>query len=568
MLVKKQPRPQETSMLKRRSPAVQLAPLAGMQQHNRSTPSQLSGQQLTPQNVLYLQRTIGNAAVQQMLADQQTDKPTIQPQLKVGPANDEFEREADDISRQVVQRASTSRVQRATTSSAQVGPEGGTVGKELEGTIHKSKSGGSSIPDGVRNQIEPKLGADLSNVKVHTDSQSADLNRQLGAKAFTHKNHIFYGAGQSPSDVKLTAHEAVHTVQQGATTQRKSDKDTLQRVYQHPDNSKFYSDVLPRQEITNGNGVITASATGGLGGGHTILVFEYLDANRPKNKKIDLTAGGGTFSSGIESGSLETESSVSAGTTLAGDSTSDSTGSGSSGTGSIQINIGDASKNSMGRLATAQKRSWVVTKEQINKGLAESLKVQDDMIKNKTKYKYKLFGRSFFAKNPMNCASFGERVLTKAGIKASATSWMFFGGKTPSKLASGRNVGYTPDENFPPPQQIVAPPQVDMGESQKANPGEFDHIPQQVYRNVTFLEDKILPGDSKEFNYKGDPDQILSFKTSPTGDYDLPLRMFKIIVFGDKGLAQLIPPVGECKLASAWVKLSDLFSSTGTILTA
>ena len=37
----------------------------------------------------------------------------------------------------------------------------------------------------------------------------------MGAKAFTHGNHIYYGAGQSPHDLKLTAHEAVHTVQQG-----------------------------------------------------------------------------------------------------------------------------------------------------------------------------------------------------------------------------------------------------------------------------------------------------------------------------------------------------------------
>jgi len=46
------------------------------------------------------------------------------------------------------------------------------------------------------------------------------LNRDLGAKAFTHKNHIFYGAGSSPNDMKLTTHEAVHTIQQGAVQQK------------------------------------------------------------------------------------------------------------------------------------------------------------------------------------------------------------------------------------------------------------------------------------------------------------------------------------------------------------
>jgi hypothetical protein len=31
----------------------------------------------------------------------------------------------------------------------------------------------------------------------------------MDAKAFTHQNHIYYGKGQSPSDLKLTAHETV-----------------------------------------------------------------------------------------------------------------------------------------------------------------------------------------------------------------------------------------------------------------------------------------------------------------------------------------------------------------------
>ena len=589
MNLTQQTQPKAQTTRDRRSMAGQLAPRDGITtSHDATSKQQLTERRLTPQNVMYLQRTIGNAAVQRLLEDQQTDNsasrgdvrqhtpPIIQPQLKVGPANDRFEREADDISRQIVQRTPTRRVQRDSASTAEVGMEGGTVDNNLERSIHRSKNGGSSIPDGVRSQIEPKLGADLSTVKVHTDSQSADLNRKLGAKAFTHKNHIFYGAGQSPSDVKLTAHEAVHTVQQGATTQRKSTKDTLQRVYQHPENAKFYSHVLPKQEITEDNGVVTAAATSKwFGGGHTILMFEYVEGGTPINKKIDLTAGGGTRSSGsvIKDDSGSASAQISSGSmTLTDNSTFGSTGSGSSGTGTIQINISMASDTSLKKLLSSPKRSFVVTKDQIKAGIAEAEAVQQDMIKNPVKYTYKLFARSIFAKNPLNCARFGEQVLIKAGISASATSLRWFGGKTPFKLATGMDVGYKPDQNFPEPrQQHTAPtPTPVVGTAGQANPDEFNHIPETetVTRNVTFTEDKVLPGDVKEFDYKSDPDLIFTFKTDPQDEYDLPLKIFKVIVFREKGLAQLIPPVGECQVSSAWVKLSDLYSSNGRIIIA
>ena len=49
------------------------------------------------------------------------------------------------------------------------------------------------------------------------------LNRSLNAQAFTVGQDIYYGTSKSPTDLRLTAHELTHVVQQtgGGTTQRK-----------------------------------------------------------------------------------------------------------------------------------------------------------------------------------------------------------------------------------------------------------------------------------------------------------------------------------------------------------
>lgn len=64
---------------------------------------------------------------------------------------------------------------------------------------------------------------DLSNVKVHTGSQAADLIRRVSARAFTLGADIYFGAGEFVLEFfagkKLLAHELTHVAQQGATDQ-------------------------------------------------------------------------------------------------------------------------------------------------------------------------------------------------------------------------------------------------------------------------------------------------------------------------------------------------------------
>ena len=72
--------------------------------------------------------------------------------------------------------------------------------------------------------MEPRLGADLGDVRVHADESAASLSNHLSARAFTYRNHVFFARDQyQPGTAEgrhLLAHELTHTIQQGATVQR------------------------------------------------------------------------------------------------------------------------------------------------------------------------------------------------------------------------------------------------------------------------------------------------------------------------------------------------------------
>jgi hypothetical protein len=93
--------------------------------------------------------------------------------------------------------------------------------------INSSMSGGQPLPADVRHFMEPRFKADFSQVRIHKDTNSAQLNRQVNAKAFAIKNHVFFGKDQFKPDSdegkELIAHELTHTIQQGGAIQRKSD---------------------------------------------------------------------------------------------------------------------------------------------------------------------------------------------------------------------------------------------------------------------------------------------------------------------------------------------------------
>lgn len=73
---------------------------------------------------------------------------------------------------------------------------------------------GAQLPPPVRGQLETALTTDLSAVRVHQGARAADLNAQLGARAFTTGRDIWLGAEERSDDLKLMAHETAHVLQQ------------------------------------------------------------------------------------------------------------------------------------------------------------------------------------------------------------------------------------------------------------------------------------------------------------------------------------------------------------------
>jgi|GEM_PF-5062438 len=108
------------------------------------------------------------------------------------------------------------------------------AGGNIESRLNSSKGGGSPLADNVQGFMEPRFGADFSQVRVHTDGDAVQMNLELGAQAFAHGSDIYFGAGKAAGNNELTAHELTHVVQQtgGGQTQASNVFDNQLRVQQ------------------------------------------------------------------------------------------------------------------------------------------------------------------------------------------------------------------------------------------------------------------------------------------------------------------------------------------------
>src|SRR4028118_1399567 len=187
---------------------------------------------------------------------EEQNQEVVQAKLTVGAPGDKYEQEADSMATKVmtmpdsaiqqpiqrqtgeeteavqmqplvnsitplVQRKSGEEEEVQMKSQVQRASDGSSVASSsIESRLASSKGGGSALPDNVRSFMEPRFGADFSNIKVHTDSNAVQMTKELGAQAFAHGSDIYYGAGKSPGNNELTAHELTHTIQQGAAGRR------------------------------------------------------------------------------------------------------------------------------------------------------------------------------------------------------------------------------------------------------------------------------------------------------------------------------------------------------------
>ena len=198
---------------------------------------------------------IGPQSLEQPESDseEQIQTEQIQTKLTVGAPGDKYEQEADSMAAKVmampdsalqqpIQRQTPSRTAAVEPSSlinsiapllrrssgeeeeeeiqmksgVQRASDGSTqASKSIESRLADSKGGGSPLSEEVRGFMEPRFNADLSGVKVHTNSNAVQMNKELNAQAFTHGSDIYYSEGKSPGKNELTAHELTHTIQQG-----------------------------------------------------------------------------------------------------------------------------------------------------------------------------------------------------------------------------------------------------------------------------------------------------------------------------------------------------------------
>lgn len=168
----------------------------------------------------------------------------LQPKLTIGLSNDPLVQEADQVAHGVMRK-----IHSGSTGTEDVGANGtgastfpqphpllmrqpvqrddgivsGPASNQFENQLNQSRGGGSPLEPNFRGQLESAMGADLHNVKVHTDTKADQLSQSIQAKAFTTGSDIFFKQGEynpgSRSGQELIAHEVTHTLQQGATQQ-------------------------------------------------------------------------------------------------------------------------------------------------------------------------------------------------------------------------------------------------------------------------------------------------------------------------------------------------------------
>ncbi|MGD8626359.1 MAG: DUF4157 domain-containing protein [Anaerolineae bacterium] len=176
-------------------------------------------QAAAPGDIAALQGQYGNRAVSGL----------IQPKLRVGPAGDAYEQEADRVADRVLSSpapAGGTPVQRQTEdedfAQRQARPrqeDGFDADGEVERRIAGRQGSGRALPAELRADMESRFGADFEGVRLHADGEADDLNRRLSARAFTHEKDIYFAAGEydpgSSAGRRLLAHELTHVVQQG-----------------------------------------------------------------------------------------------------------------------------------------------------------------------------------------------------------------------------------------------------------------------------------------------------------------------------------------------------------------
>lgn len=145
----------------------------------------------------------------------------VQAKPMVGPAHDVYEQEADRVADQVMRIPEHSEVDNEGALQAlsiQRISSGDAGGFDPGAGFRVNQGGGQPLSPSTRHFMEPRFGADFSDVRIHTGAEAEASAVSIQARAYTYGRDITLGKGASENDTRLMAHELTHVVQQGGAS--------------------------------------------------------------------------------------------------------------------------------------------------------------------------------------------------------------------------------------------------------------------------------------------------------------------------------------------------------------
>ena len=131
------------------------------------------------------------------------------------------------------------------------------VAKQLK----QSKGGGSALPKSTKAEMESSFGVDFSQVNIHTNDKAVQMNKELGAQAFTHGKDVYFNKNKfsptSKDGKQLLAHELTHVVQQGGGIKKKPSK--MPSLQKSPINAGVDAFARVGKKIQQGVGKLAAA---------------------------------------------------------------------------------------------------------------------------------------------------------------------------------------------------------------------------------------------------------------------------------------------------------------------
>jgi hypothetical protein len=89
---------------------------------------------------------------------------------------------------------------------------------QVKDQLTASKGSGEKLPSHIRQKAGGAWGAVAKEIRIHTDSRAAEMNRALGSHAFAYGSDLYFGAGKyepyTSKGEELLLHELAHAFQQ------------------------------------------------------------------------------------------------------------------------------------------------------------------------------------------------------------------------------------------------------------------------------------------------------------------------------------------------------------------